>query len=75
MLQIIITLFLCLCGIFVPLILFYLWQSKMDKKEIEEKIKAYEQYKKEMLREKFRLIGEIQKEKVEKQRKKQGKMK
>ena len=63
MLQIIITLFLCLCGIFVPLILFYLWQSKMDKKEIDEKIKAYEQYKKEMLREKFRLIGEIQKEK------------
>ena len=62
MLQTITTLFLCLCGMFVPLFLFYLWQSKMDKKEIDEKINAYEQYKKEMLREKFRLIGEIQKE-------------
>lgn len=39
MLNVIITLLLCYIEIFIPLILFFIWQNRMEEKEIDKTIK------------------------------------
>ena len=69
MTDVIFTLILCVSGIIIPLVLALLLQEKLTKRQINAEAESYERYKKEMLVTKFRMIGQVQKQKMIEQNK------
>lgn len=73
MTDVIFTLILCVSGIIIPLVLALLLQEKLIKRQINAEAESYERYKKEMLVTKFRIIGQVQKQKMIEQNKRREK--